>query len=185
VKPEDFEIQWMELIKEYKLEEIRWFQDMFDLRMSWIPGYFNNISMCGLMKTTSRSESMNSFFNTYSQSGNLLLNFMMNYDTAIQKQRNTQQEDDRATKNAVYEPKTPREIEVHAAKVFTSTVFFEVQYEIAMGCFYCNYALVGNENGWEVYTVQHLSKRSDFKKDFKVCYFFDRYTIYSYMNIHM
>nr|KAJ0194419.1 hypothetical protein LSAT_V11C800440710 [Lactuca sativa] len=37
--------------------------------------------------TTSRSESMNSFFNTYSKSGNLLLNFMMNYDTAIQKQR--------------------------------------------------------------------------------------------------
>nr|KAJ0203751.1 hypothetical protein LSAT_V11C500287380 [Lactuca sativa] len=70
----------------------RWFNDMFELRDKWIPTYFSDTRMPGLMKTTLRSESMNSFFNTYSQSGNLLLHFMMNYDTTIQKQRNTQKE---------------------------------------------------------------------------------------------
>ncbi|XP_052625926.1 protein FAR1-RELATED SEQUENCE 6-like [Lactuca sativa] len=102
IKPDVFEVKWGLLMKEFNLEDTRWFKDMFTIRDSWIPGYFSDIPMCGLMKTTSRSESMNSFFNTYSESGNLLLNFMMNYDTAIQKQRNTQRELDRASKKASY-----------------------------------------------------------------------------------
>ena len=102
-----FEIQWEEVIKDFKLEDKRWFNDLFAIRKSWIPGYFSDIPMCVLMKTTSRSESMNSFYNTYSESGNLLLSFMMNYDMAIQKQRNSQKELDRKTKNAHYKYETP------------------------------------------------------------------------------
>ncbi|XP_052625623.1 protein FAR-RED IMPAIRED RESPONSE 1-like [Lactuca sativa] len=98
IKPDEFEKKWDLIINEFNLEDKRWFNDMFELRDKWIPAYFSDTRMSGLMKTTSRSESMNSFFNTYSQSGNLLLNFMMNYDTAIQKQRNTQQELDHQTK---------------------------------------------------------------------------------------
>ncbi|XP_023755666.1 protein FAR1-RELATED SEQUENCE 5-like [Lactuca sativa] len=48
-----------------------------------------------VFETMSRSESMNSFLSTYLESGNLLLNFMTNYDTAIQMQRNTQRELDK------------------------------------------------------------------------------------------
>ncbi|XP_052626923.1 protein FAR1-RELATED SEQUENCE 5-like [Lactuca sativa] len=117
MKPDVFEVKWGLLMKEFNLEDTRWFEDMFTIRDSWIPRYFSDIPMCGLMKTTSRSESMNSFFNTYSESGNLLLNFMMNYDTAIQKQRNTQRELDRASKKASYKMQTPREIELQASKV--------------------------------------------------------------------
>nr|KAJ0216170.1 hypothetical protein LSAT_V11C300114480 [Lactuca sativa] len=117
MKPDVFEVKWGLLVKEFNLEDTRWFKDMFTIRDSWIPGYFSDIPMCGLMKTTSRSESMNSFFNTYSESGNLLLNFMMNYDTVIQKQRNTQRAFDRASKKASYKMQTPREIELQASKV--------------------------------------------------------------------
>ncbi|XP_052621852.1 protein FAR-RED ELONGATED HYPOCOTYL 3-like [Lactuca sativa] len=117
MKPDVFEVKWGLLMKEFNLEDTRWFKDMFTIRDSWIRGYFSDIPMCGLMKTTSRSESMNSFFNTYSESGNLLLNFMMNYDTAIQKQMNTQRELDRASKKASYKMQTPREIELQASKV--------------------------------------------------------------------
>ncbi|XP_052622495.1 protein FAR1-RELATED SEQUENCE 6-like [Lactuca sativa] len=100
MKPDVFEVKWGLLMNEFNLEDTRWFKDMFTIRDSWIPRYFSDIPMCGLMKTTSRSESMNSFFNTYSESGNLLLNFMMNYDTAIQKQRNTQRELDKVEMKA-------------------------------------------------------------------------------------
>ncbi|CAI9286694.1 unnamed protein product [Lactuca saligna] len=110
MKPDVFEVKWGLLMKEFNIEDTRWFKDMFTIRDSWIPGYFSDIPMCGLMKTTSRSESMNSFFNTYSESGNLLLNFMMNYDTAIQKQRNTQRELDRASRKASYKMQTPRDV---------------------------------------------------------------------------
>ncbi|KAL7608981.1 protein FAR-RED IMPAIRED RESPONSE 1-like [Lactuca sativa] len=142
MKPDAFEVKWGLLMKEFNLEDTRWFKDMFTIRDSWIPGYFSDISMCGLMKTTSRSESMNSFFNTYSESGNLLLSFMMNYDTAIQKQRNTQRDLGKASKKASYKMQTPREIELQASKVYT--------------------------NGWEVYIVQHNNSKSNFKNEFKV-----------------
>nr|KAJ0196145.1 hypothetical protein LSAT_V11C700365080 [Lactuca sativa] len=120
---------------------------MLELRDNWIPAYFSDTRMSGLMKTTSRLESMNSFFNTYSQSGNLLLHFMMNYDTTIQKQRNTQQKLDHQTKKAVYKFISPRPIEKHVAKVYTSTLFYEVHKEIYKGSWYCQYEHLGTKNG--------------------------------------
>nr|KAJ0194542.1 hypothetical protein LSAT_V11C800429180 [Lactuca sativa] len=118
------------LMKEFNLEDTRWFKDMFTIRDSWIPRYFSDIPMCGLMKTTSRSESMNSFFNIYSESGNLLLNFMMNYDTAIQKQRNTQRELDRASKKSSYKMQTPREIELQASKHNNNKSDFKNEFKV-------------------------------------------------------
>ncbi|XP_052627239.1 protein FAR-RED IMPAIRED RESPONSE 1-like [Lactuca sativa] len=56
MKPDVFEVKWGLLMKEFNLEDTRWFKDMFTIRDSWIPGYFSDIPMCGLMKTTSRSE---------------------------------------------------------------------------------------------------------------------------------
>ncbi|XP_052622605.1 uncharacterized protein LOC111915270 [Lactuca sativa] len=142
MKPNVFEVMWDLLMKEFNLEDTRWFKDMLTKCDSWIPGYFfNDIPLCGLMKTTSRSESMNYFFNTYSESENLLLNFKMNYNTTIQNQMNTQRELDKETKKASYKMETPREIELQASKVYT--------------------------NGWEVYSVQHNSKH-EFKNEFMV-----------------
>ncbi|KAL7586535.1 hypothetical protein Lser_V15G37318 [Lactuca serriola] len=98
IKPDEFEKKWELIINEFNLEDKRWFNDMFELHDKWIHAYFSDTRMSALMKITSRSESMNSFFNTYSQFGNLLLHFMMNYETSIQKQRNTQKELDHLTK---------------------------------------------------------------------------------------
>ncbi|KAL7602924.1 protein FAR-RED IMPAIRED RESPONSE 1-like [Lactuca sativa] len=56
MKPDVFEVKWGLLMKEFNLEDTRWFKYMFTIRDSWIPGYFSDIPMCGLIKTTSRSE---------------------------------------------------------------------------------------------------------------------------------
>ncbi|XP_052626978.1 protein FAR-RED IMPAIRED RESPONSE 1-like [Lactuca sativa] len=107
MKPDVFDVKWGLLMKEFNLEDTRWFKDMFTI-----------------------------------QSGNLLLSFMMNYDTGIQKQRNTQRDLDKASKKASYKMQTPQEIELQASKVYT--------------------------NGWEVYIVQHNNSKSDFKNELKV-----------------
>ena len=86
----------------------------------------------------------------------------------FKKQRNTQKELDYETKRAVYQFRTPREIEKHAAKVYTSTLFFEVQKEIFKGAWFCSYSNAEKENGSEVYKVQHNNKNYDFKNEFKV-----------------
>ena len=59
----EFDNRWRSFIEDYKLQEVSWFSKMFDMRESWIPAYFRDMSLSGLMRTTSRSESMNSAFN--------------------------------------------------------------------------------------------------------------------------
>ncbi|CAI9265140.1 unnamed protein product [Lactuca saligna] len=43
MKPDVFEVKWGLLMKEFNLEDTRWFKDMFTIRDSWIPGYFSDI----------------------------------------------------------------------------------------------------------------------------------------------
>ena len=53
----EFEHGWDAVIKEFKLDGNKWLSDMYDLRASWIPVFFRDQPMFGLMRTTSRSES--------------------------------------------------------------------------------------------------------------------------------
>lgn len=123
IEPEVFESRWKLLMRKFKLQDKRWFKDMYRDRKLWIPAYFKDMPLHGLMKTTSRSESVNSFFNKYSNSGNLLIYFMMNYDTAIGKQRNAQQKLEHDTKNAKHEMTLPSGLLEHAAAVYTKKKF--------------------------------------------------------------
>jgi hypothetical protein len=166
--PDVFEVQWKSLINEHKLDEDRWFSDIYEIRRSWIPGFFKEIPMCGLMKTTSRSESMNSFFNAYSQGENFLVNFMLNYDNAIQKLRNTQRENDRKSNTAQYSMKFPLLLEKHASSVFTSVIFFGIQNEMKNAAYFCKIREVTSGDGWELYTIIHNNKKREFKAAYKV-----------------
>ncbi|XP_074300126.1 protein FAR1-RELATED SEQUENCE 5-like [Silene latifolia] len=62
IEPSEFEEWWCSVISSYRLTDNEWLDTMFDKRASWIPSYFRDLFMGGLMRTTSRSESENSFF---------------------------------------------------------------------------------------------------------------------------
>nr|KAJ0212741.1 hypothetical protein LSAT_V11C400224500 [Lactuca sativa] len=109
-----FERSWELLMNEFNLEDEKWFKDIFENKEALVPASFNDFPRCGVMKTTSRSEKTENFF----------LYFMMNCDAAIKKQHYTQCELDRKTKGAKYSLRSPCMIEQHAAKVYTSKVFF-------------------------------------------------------------
>jgi len=57
----DFESQWNSILIKYGLIENEWFSTKFEIRESWIPAYFMDIPLAGILRTTSRSESANSF----------------------------------------------------------------------------------------------------------------------------
>ncbi|XP_074299300.1 protein FAR-RED IMPAIRED RESPONSE 1-like [Silene latifolia] len=57
LEPDEFEEQWEKIMTDYQLVEHEWFSDLYDLREQWIPAYFKDVSMSGLMRVTSRSES--------------------------------------------------------------------------------------------------------------------------------
>nr|KAJ0203272.1 hypothetical protein LSAT_V11C500242070 [Lactuca sativa] len=67
IKRPIFERNWELLMKEFNLKDERWLKDVFENKEAWVPAYFNNFPRCGLMNTTSRFESINSFFNRLSR----------------------------------------------------------------------------------------------------------------------
>ncbi|GJX68542.1 FAR1-related sequence 5-like protein [Tanacetum coccineum] len=137
IGPEEFEYRWGKLMEEFKLENHKWLTKMFNIRSTWIPAYFIDSSLCGLMRTTSRSESENSFFSHFTNSGLTLMNFMNCFETAMEKQRHVQERMDHKTIDTVPKLKTLLKIERHASNVYTRSLFELVQKEIFVGLFYC------------------------------------------------
>ncbi|GKB85393.1 FAR1-related sequence 5-like protein [Tanacetum coccineum] len=90
-----------------------------------------------LMRTTSRSESENSFFKSFTSPGATLVSFMMSYESAMERQRYRQESLDFKTIDATPKCITQLDIELHAARVYTMTMFLIVQTEINEGCWNC------------------------------------------------
>ncbi|CAI9297949.1 unnamed protein product [Lactuca saligna] len=108
IEPKVFESSWKLLMRKFKLQDKRWFKDMYKDRKLWIPTYFKDMPLHDLMKTTSR----------------------MSYDTAIGKQRNGQRKLENDTKNTKHEMTLPSRLLEHAAAFYTKTVFYEVELKL-------------------------------------------------------
>ncbi|GJS95792.1 protein FAR1-related sequence 5 [Tanacetum coccineum] len=96
---------------------------MFNIRSTWIPVYFIDSSLCGLMSIISRSESENSFFSHFTNSCSTLMNFMNHFETAMEKQRHVQERLDHKAIDIVPKLKTYLSIECHASNVYTRSLF--------------------------------------------------------------
>ncbi|GKA56418.1 FAR1-related sequence 5-like protein [Tanacetum coccineum] len=106
IGPEEFEYRWGKLMQEFKLENHKW------------------------------SESENSVFSYFTNSGSTLMNFRNCFETAMEKQRYVQERMDHKTINIVPKLKTLLKIERHASNVYTRSLFEFVQKEIFVGLFY-------------------------------------------------
>ncbi|XP_052624911.1 protein FAR1-RELATED SEQUENCE 5-like [Lactuca sativa] len=126
----EFEAGWDSMITEFHLEDNTWLRKMFGLRRLWIPAFFKNVPLFGLMRTTSLSESQNWSFQNTTLYGSYIVNFLMTFDLVMERQRHTQNSSDFTTtttfpKNITYLPYEP-----HATKVYTRRIFYQVQEEI-------------------------------------------------------
>ncbi|XP_057770751.1 protein FAR1-RELATED SEQUENCE 5-like [Salvia miltiorrhiza] len=129
-EPSDFEEKWFEVINEYGLAEHSWFSDMFSKRTYWIPAYFRDLSMSGLFRTTSMSESENSFFRKYLNRNSNLASFYIHYESAMQAQRHSYKQLCMTDQTTTPKLKTHSSIEQHASDIYTRKIFLEVQVEI-------------------------------------------------------
>ena len=50
----DFEEGWQSVMEKFELQDHTWLNDMYSIRTEWIPAYFNDTPMSGLLRTTSR-----------------------------------------------------------------------------------------------------------------------------------
>ena len=91
--------------------------------------------MAGLLRTTSRSESSNFFFQHFHESGDTLIEFWSSFESAMDRQRMRNADDD---KNSQKIPSTAitLDIESDAARLYTLELFYLVREEIKSGCYH-------------------------------------------------
>ncbi|GMI85530.1 CHLOROPLAST DIVISION MUTANT 25, FAR1-related sequence 4 [Hibiscus trionum] len=81
---EEFEKKWEEIGAKYKLQEVNWFNEMFNLRHQWVPVFFKG-DLWASMSSTQRSESMNNFFKAFVNLNTTLKDFVQQYCLALGK----------------------------------------------------------------------------------------------------
>ncbi|XP_074342197.1 protein FAR1-RELATED SEQUENCE 5-like [Apium graveolens] len=78
LSPTEFEGRWEDLKEKYDLENHNWLNDMYAIRRQWVFA-FTKQHFAASMTTTSRSESMNSFFDGYVKASTGLKEFIEIY----------------------------------------------------------------------------------------------------------
>ncbi|XP_073526480.1 uncharacterized protein [Phyllobates terribilis] len=165
LSPTVFEDLWNGIILDFHLQDNSWFKTMFDLRHLWIPAYFQNVHMGALLRTTSRSESQNFFFSHFIGSTSSLVVFMLQFENAIDSQRHNHRKNDYESSTRRPLMRTPTELEVHCAKLFTIPVFDDVQKQILSSAYDCALVNITKDDD-----VHHYHVRALFGKVFVVDY---------------
>ncbi|XP_022040932.1 protein FAR1-RELATED SEQUENCE 5-like [Helianthus annuus] len=96
--PEAFETEWAAILNDFGLTDHEWLTYIYGLRESWNPAYYREEEMSGLMRTSSRSESVNHFFGKISNPKCTLVEFLSHFDTAIEAQRHEHRKNDHDTR---------------------------------------------------------------------------------------
>ncbi|XP_057774967.1 protein FAR1-RELATED SEQUENCE 5-like [Salvia miltiorrhiza] len=152
--PDVFEENWNDMIEEYDLASNRWFSDMYEERMHWIPAFFRDVPMSGIFRTTSLSESENSYFKRFLNKNSGLVLLYTNYCSALDAQRHNYQKITLADETRVPKMHTELPIEKHAASIYTNSIFKEVQQEIQTSLIGCDIRKISHEGEDTIYDVE-------------------------------
>ncbi|XP_074315217.1 protein FAR1-RELATED SEQUENCE 9-like [Silene latifolia] len=138
LEPFDFEEKWSALIKEFHLEDNGWLTYMFNKRQRWIPAYYRDIPLGCLLRTTQRSESMNSFFKRFENPRGTLVEFWLRFQSAMDQQRYTQKSLDRDSDLSLPVTKIMLHLEIHASTMYTHALFYKFQKQCVASLHSCS-----------------------------------------------
>jgi hypothetical protein len=127
---EEFEMRWNAFITKYGLENNEWMANRYAIRESWIPAYLMDVPLAGLLRTTSRSESANSFFNRFIHRKLSFVEFWLRFDTALECERQEELKEDHMSIHTTQLLRTPWLVEKQNSMLYTRTVFKKFQTEV-------------------------------------------------------
>ncbi|KAK0586913.1 hypothetical protein LWI29_014328 [Acer saccharum] len=126
----EFETQWLKAIETFGVQQNEWVKLMYCKRKLWAETFLRNTFFGGL-RSTQRSESINSFLNRFLHRRLKLYEFMNHIDKAMSRLRNNEMKDDFDTINEHPVLVTHLlQLEKHAAEVYTRNTFAWVRDEI-------------------------------------------------------
>nr|XP_045087502.1 protein FAR1-RELATED SEQUENCE 5-like [Aegilops tauschii subsp. strangulata]XP_045087503.1 protein FAR1-RELATED SEQUENCE 5-like [Aegilops tauschii subsp. strangulata] len=155
----EFESQWNSIITDFGLEDNEWLAKRFTIRDTWIPAYFMDISLAGLLRTTSRSESANSFFNRFIHRRLAFLEFWLRFDTALECQREEELMADNRSMHTTPQLFTPWTMEKQGSEVFTYEVFEKFQLQVIAARDHCCVQGIAQGVGLKMVTLRGRSDK--------------------------
>ncbi|KAJ1699029.1 hypothetical protein LUZ63_007541 [Rhynchospora breviuscula] len=126
----EFESLWDSTISHHSLQDNEWLTSMFEVRNSWVPAYLNEHFWAG-MRSTQRSESINSFLDRYVNSKTTLRNFARCFNLALARLRKRESDEDYEClrgQSRLISKFNP--IEQQFSEVYTNNMFIKFQNEI-------------------------------------------------------
>ncbi|PNX79734.1 hypothetical protein L195_g035722, partial [Trifolium pratense] len=155
----DFEDDWQRIMDMYNLKENEWLQRLFEIRESWIPVYNRSTFFAG-MNTTQRSESINSFFDSFVNSTTTLEDFVVKFEKAVNNRYEAEKREDFESRHKLRILSIKSKIEVHAESIYTRNVFGKFQDELAQVSHFTKEKIERN-GSQRKYQVSHYSKTKD------------------------
>ncbi|XP_031101917.1 protein FAR1-RELATED SEQUENCE 5-like [Ipomoea triloba] len=147
------------IMEEFDLVNNNWFVQMFELRRYWIPAYFRDVPMAGLLRTTSRSEGENGVFSRFTTPLSSLVPFYMQFERALDSQTHNHAKLTSDSEGNIPKMKTPLPTEKHASTVYTLSIFYDIQKEICTTCFNCRVLSVREDGDILYYEIKDGSDR--------------------------
>ncbi|KAL6567684.1 hypothetical protein OROGR_001352 [Orobanche gracilis] len=126
---QSFEETWQRLMIEYNLGENKWLEGLYNIRESWIPIYNRSTFFAG-MNTTQRSESINSFFDSFVNASTTLQEFVIKFEKAIDSRLDSERREDYESRHKSRILTTWSKLEEHAATIYTRNIFGKFQDEL-------------------------------------------------------
>ncbi|KAL3500604.1 hypothetical protein ACH5RR_039697 [Cinchona calisaya] len=127
--PEEFEEAWIKLLEKYGLQGHSWFEETYSKRTKWAETYLREHFFAGL--NSIQGHGMNTYFTRFLQVRLKLHEFVRYHDKALVCLR-----EDEAKADTESESTYPafctvlRDLEKHAADVFTKTIFLKIREQI-------------------------------------------------------
>ncbi|KAK1441311.1 hypothetical protein QVD17_07158 [Tagetes erecta] len=132
ITPAEFEKEWHAILSDFDLTAHSWLIEIYKIREDWIPAYYRRENLSGLMRTTSRSESENSFFSQFFNLESTLFEFIGHFEAAMECQRYKHRKNDHETRYFTPDIWSSLILEKQAVKIFTRAIFLDQQLELIM-----------------------------------------------------
>ncbi|XP_044344058.1 protein FAR1-RELATED SEQUENCE 5-like [Triticum aestivum] len=157
---ENFEERWTAFVNKWKTDKTEeWLRRMYRKRRLWAASYLSDGFFLG-MRSNQRSESLNSSLHLHLDYGMTIVDLVVHYENCIVRLRENEANDDCEANQKVPPAVTEyKDIEEHAAKVFTPANFYILQNDLKkMGELEIFETLVGIERQTFIVTWQNNHK---------------------------
>ncbi|XP_074355907.1 protein FAR1-RELATED SEQUENCE 5-like [Apium graveolens] len=134
----------------------KWIVNMYVKRHHWVKAYLKDTFFAG-MKSSQRSESMNSFFDGYVNSNTLLSDFVDQYEKAIASRRDTEEKEDLISMTTTPDLTNMHSLEAHAGKIYSRNIFklFQNEFMQILHCQHSKKVVIGVEMVYDVTFKDH------------------------------